>query len=320
MSYIDFHVHATKNIDIIISKAQKAKVSKVVLFPFDVSLEVLDREDIKQTLRERIEEALTLDPYLSIIFGRDPISSFKKLLIRTIEKYNILTDGEEAIRLYSQFSDLFIPFISINPNLGINYIMDKIKKACEMNIRGIFLSPTLQLFNPSTSKEFKLIVELAEKNDLLIVMHCGCDIGPFEIPILSKDAHPKNIIPILETYDVTIILSSFCSKCANHPTIWLNDTLKILKKFDNVFTDTSGVNSIIFGKEELIRRIRKEVGFEKVLFGSDYPFNKTLDIENEIKYISNSPALSSIEKEMILYENAADILKRYNMYWQMIYR
>jgi predicted TIM-barrel fold metal-dependent hydrolase len=61
-------------------------------------------------------------------------------------------------------------------------------------------------------------------------------------------------------------------------------------------------------RERFVDRIRKTVGFDRVLFGSDYPAVNGVSIESMIAEVKNSDYLRREEKENILGLNAMRLL------------
>ena len=76
--------------------------------------------------------------------------------------------------------------------------------------------------------------------------------------------------------------------------------IEIMKKCDNVYLDLSGTGLVRYG---ILRKFVKEVGAERILFGTDYP------ICNLKMYIAGvlGEKITEDEKELILSKNA----KRY---------
>ena len=56
------------------------------------------------------------------------------------------------------------------------------------------------------------------------------------------------------------------SYSALYPGIWFEEALEVAKKHANVYVDIAAVFS-----KSLVKRAVKELGEDKVLFGSDYP-------------------------------------------------
>ena len=138
-------------------------------------------------------------------------------------------------------------------------------------------------------------------------MHTGCDPGPFEIPEIAKYANPRNLTPIIEEYnDLIVVLAHMGSYSAFNMGIWLKESLEILYKYDNAYSDTSAVNWFIFNNKNIVDKIRNIV--DKILFGSDFPAVGGSDIMSEVLVVKRSPYLTENEKSKILGLNAASLL------------
>ena len=85
-------------------------------------------------------------------------------------------------------------------------------------------------------------------------------------------------------------------------TLWDDVEKYLAGRFDNVRLDV-GVISRYIKPEQLLRIIRKQ-GADKVLFGSDCPWDEPA---NEIALINGLP-LTDEEKEMIFFRNAEKLL------------
>ncbi len=71
---------------------------------------------------------------------------------------------------------------------------------------GVFVSPpTLQFFNPATSPAFKQLMEYAEKNNVLIVMHLGMPKDVDERIITH--VMPKNLAEVLNEYRPYMVIN-----------------------------------------------------------------------------------------------------------------
>jgi len=167
--------------------------------------------------------------------------------------------------------------------------------------------PTLQLFSPIENKNFEKICDYCEKNRKVLLYHTGCDPGPWEIPELSEDANPKYLKPILESYNPVIVLAHTGSYSAYNPGIWFDEALELGKNFDNVYFDSSAVSSFIYS-EKILKKMREEVGLDRLLYGSDFPVVWGSNMKYEIDVIRSCKYLTEDEKENILGLNAAKIL------------
>jgi predicted TIM-barrel fold metal-dependent hydrolase len=201
----------------------------------------------------------------------------------------------------------FTGFGSVNPNKDKKYVEAKLEEISALGLKGIKMLPTLQLFSPLENKNFERICRYCEKEKRILLYHTGCDPGPWEIPELSEDANPKYLKPILQSYKPTIVLAHAGSYSAYKPGIWFEEAMELAKEFDNVYFDSAAVSSFIYS-EKILKRIKEEIGTDRLLFGSDYPAVYGSNIEYEVSVIKNCKYLNQEEKANILGLNAAKIL------------
>jgi len=161
-------------------------------------------------------------------------------------------------------------------------------------IEGIKLHPNLQGFFPQPSKntpetreKLKLIYRFAERNGLPILFHGGLtnftdylatnsDIDTQELKgvarlrrarnsLLEEFCQPDGRSEIFENYQMPVIIAHL----GNYALIKPNFNLLgiIAKRYPNVLFNTSGVSPTI------IKRGIETVGSQKIIFGSDSPYN-----------------------------------------------
>ena len=91
------------------------------------------------------------------------------------------------------------------------------------------------------------------------------------------------------------------------PGIWLDEALDLGRNHENVWYDIAAVPYVVT-KERFVEKIRKSVGMDRVLFGSDYPAVNGVTIESMIDEVKSSEYLTEEEKEGILGLNAIRLL------------
>ena len=117
--------------------------------------------------------------------------------------------NQDVVELARGHPGRFVPFGSVYMNGSEESLERELQEAGELGLRGLKLLPTLQLFNPSKSRNFEKVCEWCEKEGKVIMYHTGCDPGPFEIPEVAEDANPRYLIPVLERFSPRIILAHF---------------------------------------------------------------------------------------------------------------
>lgn len=150
---------------------------------------------------------------------------------------------------------------------------------------------------------------MCEKYRKLILIHTGCDPGPWEDPRLSNNARPSRFKQIISDFsDVYIVLAHAGSYSIKFPGIWFEEALEICRKNDNVWIDIAAVSYLVT-QRKFLRKIREKLGVDRVLFGSDYPVIAGKTIKDSINDVVSSKEVSSEEAEKILHLNALEILK-----------
>ena len=94
-----------------------------------------------------------------------------------------------------------------------------------------------------------------------------------------------------------------------YPGIWIDETLDLGMRYENVFFDVAAVTYTLTHRD-FVEKIEKTVGFDRILFGSDYPVVLERDMKSSIEEVRNSPHLKKEEKQKILGENALKLLKK----------
>ncbi len=270
---IDVHVHP---IDItlaefippseIVQTMDKAGVDKAVLLAIDCDEEDFDRFISQEDLKAAVEEAITDG---SLWFSRRYWLSMSLEDLRKLGK-NILriikTPNKKIFEYTKRYPERFVGFGSVNPNKGEEYVKGKLREIKDYGFKGVKLLPTIQFFNPKDEKMTQ-IYEFAEKEKLVMLIHTGCDPGPWELVTLSKNANPVYLDYVCENYpNLKVIAAHMGSYSAQFPGIWFDEMVRIVKKHENLYVDIAATFS-----EKNLKKAVKEVGAEKILYGSDYP-------------------------------------------------
>jgi len=159
-------------------------------------------------------------------------------------------------------------------------------------IKGVKLHPDYQGVNVDDPLMNRIWAALREL-DMLALLHCGLDLG---YPPPYK-ARPEQLASVIGRFPgLKLILAHMGGYCMWHG---VERHLAGLP----VWLDMSFVRRAM-PKEQCTALIRRH-GASRVLFGSDWPWGS---IEGHIEYLQ-SLGLSREEEEMILFENAAELLK-----------
>ncbi len=181
------------------------------------------------------------------------------------------------------------PFGALHPAMEL--APDEVSYLKKVGVMGVKLHPEYQDFyldDPQWNDFFSLL----ESSSLIVLIHAGFDPGPFS----SDHATPERISKLL----------------AKHPQLKLVAAhLGGLLQWDAVETHLCGTNchldtSAIAGriKPKQFKRICESHGYEKILFGSDSPWEP---IDKAIDFVRQSN-LTQEAQEAILYRNAQNLL------------
>ncbi len=153
---------------------------------------------------------------------------------------------------------------------------------------GIKLHPDIQKVALNDPRLLRLFA--ACRGKLMVLFHAGDDRYSF--------SNPAEIIPVLEAFpDVTFIGAHLCGY-----HVW-NDAVPVMaRRFDNLYVDCSS-SSFAMGTEKF-REYIEAYGYDRVLFGSDYPM---WDPRIESR-ILESLELPRQALEDIFWNNAARLL------------
>jgi predicted TIM-barrel fold metal-dependent hydrolase len=190
--------------------------------------------------------------------------------------------------LFSIKDDRVIPFASMHPYFeGYKEEFKRIKD----NAYGIKLQTEFQLFYADEEKAFPIYEEL-EKFSLPVLFHCGVELS-------SKGetrSSPDRILKVLNKFPNVKVI---CAHMGGY-LMWEEALEKLCGK--NVYFDTS--DSIREMSSDLRERFFAKHGFDKILYGSDFPLEKP---KTEIEFI-NALECGAENKEKILGLNVKKLL------------
>jgi len=291
---VDVHVHPFTLITEthLLDELDKAGVDVAVLLALDVDPNNLNRSEIRDMISSRLIDMYFWD-------SKRVIEELKDFL----EVARI--DNEHVADLTKRYPKIFVGFGSIDLSKSQFYVEKKIEEIDKLNLKGIKLIPTLQFFNPAkANKNMRKLFEHCEKKGKIVTCHTGCDPFVWEEPHFSQDANPKYLHSIIQDFEtVQVIAAHMGCYSSRSPGIWLDEALELGKKHENVWFDIAAVPYIVT-QESFVKKIRSSVGFNRVLFGSDYPAVSNASIESMVAEVKDSRFLTEEEKAKILGLNA----------------
>lgn len=172
-------------------------------------------------------------------------------------------------------------------------VLDEIERIKSLGLCGVKLHPEYQLFYPDEEKMLPIYRKAAELG-LFVVFHGGWD-------PLSPDfvrAEPERLAKAAEAVPEMTMIAAHLGGFK----LWDDAEKYLAGKYENVYLDVSVTADDVSDEQAL--RIIKAQGADKVLFGSDAPWDNPMD---EINMINRLP-LSDEERELICYKNAEKLI------------
>ena len=191
-----------------------------------------------------------------------------------------------------------IPFIGLDPSMSAEGLVAEIDRRCDEGARGIKLHPSNQRFLP-TDRRLWPVYERAQELGLPIIFHAGAyALGSGR----TDHAHPRHFPEVLSAFPrLTVVMAHLAfgdfAACAD-----------LARSHANVFFDCcyviNGTEERPALSDEEAAAALRQVGCDRVMFGSDYPwFDPVLDSAR----IQRLP-LTNAEKRAVLHENAIRVL------------
>jgi predicted TIM-barrel fold metal-dependent hydrolase len=295
---VDTHIHPKMPPEELLAELDAAGVSVAVLLAVDTDPADIQRPDLRRQTRFRFfrtPEAMSI-----------PWSELEAEMMRRLTPK---VTNERAATLASTYPDRFIGFGSVNLSKDADYVEAKLGEIEQLGLRGIKLLPFAQFFDPATSENFMRVCAWCEEHERAILIHTGGGASPWHAQALSEDAHPDRLRPALEKYHrVPVIMAHLGAYSRDEPGIWFEEALQLGADFPNVWGDLGAV-SWLLDREWRVERIRETMGFERVMFASDYPaVAHQISIRDMVSMVRENSYLSGTEKAGVLGLNAARLL------------
>ena len=169
LKIIDFHVHPLPILSTtqLLDELKSVNAEKAVLLSMELDPSLVKTKKFRKDVSKRFEYTTFFD--IEHIF-----SGMDYLLNMGNTPMNHVAD------LVNSYKGKFIGFGSVH--LGYKskkYVKKKLQYIKtlkdELDFKGIKILPTLQFFNPQTNSGILEVFKFAEKHDLIVLYHTGCD-------------------------------------------------------------------------------------------------------------------------------------------------
>jgi len=196
-----------------------------------------------------------------------------------------------------------VPLVSFHPEME-GCLGSLLEQYIKDGAKGLKIHPMAQGFDPG-DRRLDDVYRICDEVSLPIEFHCGRVANAR----LNAYADLDMLLPVIDKYrGIPVILTHMAD--GN-----VKDVLSISKKYSNVYFDTSIVitgyppimntNEPSWLDDGTVEDIVNEIGADRVLFGSDYPWGSP---GHDLKRII-SLKLSDNQKELILGKNAEKLFE-----------
>lgn len=163
--------------------------------------------------------------------------------------------------------------------------------AVSLGLCGVKLHPDIQGADIDDERWYPLYA-LLEAKGLPLYLHMGDDRPQYRF------SEPRKLVKILDNFPkLTVIAAHFGGYRS-----W-DEAVRYLKRRENVWFDTS--SALWAMTPEFARYLIDELGYERIMFGTDYP---VVSADDELKRFF-AVSMTEDERRCILYDNAARLLK-----------
>lgn len=293
---IDAHVHTYQTRDIGLQAKQGSNVTDYAGTP-DELLSVMEKTGISQAvmvnmlpLTDMRDAALaSLPKELSPAERETAAKEVDARMLARLERRNTWTCS------LTQANPGLIPFITLDPMMDEDTMTAEIlEKVNNQGARGIKLHPANQRFFPNDRRLWPAY-QTAQRLGLPIICHSGT----FAVSI--QYAQPKNFTEVLEAFPgLTLVM-------AHLGMGFFEESVALARTYANLQFDCCAViNAAETGggiSDTELTALIKQIGIERVMFGSDYPWlDPAAGIERLLRL-----DFSQAEKRLIFAENAIRI-------------
>ncbi|NPV61199.1 MAG: amidohydrolase family protein [Methanotrichaceae archaeon] len=185
-----------------------------------------------------------------------------------------------------------VPFGAVHPFMDdLESELDRLQRA---GCRGVKMMPLLQQFYPDDPRCSRLYEALIARN-MILVTHAGCD----PMPRGEVFGTPDRFARVIERYpDLTMVLAHLGGL-----GMWDQVRKFLIPSGGRVLFDTAYVSFYLPGKE--MADLIAEIGPDRILFGSDYPWEDPGRAARIIQGLD----VSGEEAEAMLWKNAHRLLR-----------
>ena len=203
------------------------------------------------------------------------------------------TDYADTNRLVAQamrdHPGRMVGYMRLNPNYGVEHNRQLIEEGVGLGLRGIKIHPLIEHCEADDRALVYPLMEQAEHHRLVVLFHCGMGdaASPDRIANVARDFPRLNVI-------------------AGHSGLieGIRRVVEHAKQLPNLHMDSSGVGWIPYFCESIVW-----AGPDRVLYGSDTPFNHMkMEVDKIVVYANAHLQLSVEDLRLVMGGNLKRLL------------
>jgi len=199
--------------------------------------------------------------------------------------------------------------IAVHPIMGAELMRQEIRdKVSNHDAKGIKLHPSIGRYYPNDHVMW-LVYETASELDIPILFHCGPHPNPLDRSIPAEYTRPSQYEEVLASFPKLKIVLAHMGVGADpeFPQLYqpyYDEAMAMAKKHPGLYFDLSDAIGAFMPDADFLHMVR-EVGVQRIMFGSDFPWFDPGTIAEAVKKL----ALGEEEKRLVLGENAIRLYK-----------
>ncbi|MDR2116215.1 MAG: GNAT family N-acetyltransferase [Planctomycetaceae bacterium] len=202
----------------------------------------------------------------------------------THREFNVVRSNEYILDAYRKHPDKLIPFCRIDENL---------KNNLEQGFKGAKLH---LVYEDLKIKDIHTALKLLEDRNVPLLLHANFDKDNPKLKV-------QQVKEILSVVPNLFLILAHCGRGRPNTTQHVIENATVLKKYDRVYFETSTMEYPLTGNGEIVKQLCNILGSERILFGSDYPYQKDLEYANHIAWLKKIP-LSESDLQKVACGNA----------------
>jgi len=215
----------------------------------------------------------------------------------------VWVDDRYVARYAESHPERLIGFLSVDPTQQ-RWEHEMREGHLELGLRGIKLLPMYAGFRPD-DEALNPLWEYAQSHSLPVLLHTGTT---FISKAPLENTFPRWLDPVAMRFpDVKVILAHL-----GHP--YEHECVAVIRKHPNLYADISGLHYRPFQFYHSLMLVQEYGVWDKLLFGSDYPFTTVIATLEGLRQLNNMlegtalPRLNEQEIEAMIYRDSLKIL------------